>query len=627
MKTIAYQPVPAPVGDASWRGGRAVFLWAVVAAGLIAIGWSVLDVVRHPPGALWWVLVALTIAAAYFPIRMPGFPISVSLAETFTMTAALLFGPGPAALAVACDGLVISLRLTPANRTPIRVLFNLTGPALTMWLAASIMTLSMRSDPVTAWAVDPWMFTGATALFVCAYFLLNTALVAGAVAFGRDVPWLGVWREHFLPLWITYVLGGFVAALIVVAARDPHLGPSAMFALGLVALALAGLREVAQRLENRSKTLSDLRTYAAALRSTADAVFLLNPAGRITFINPAGEELTGWYSREVQGRMFTDIVRLEALDRGATESSQPADPERVILSRSGETRPVEETRATIRDEDGSVIGTIATLRDISARKTIESARRDAFRRERDARRAADEANRAKDEFLAIVSHELRTPAGAIAGWTRLLKTGQLDATQTEKALAALERNVRAQNTVLNDLLDVSRIVRGSLRLDRRRIDLAAILTEAIDTVHPARDAREIVLTTSIESPLVIDADPDRLRQVFWNLLANAVKFTPRGGRIEVEAHRLGDAVSVAVTDTGSGIDPAFLPFVFEAFRQADQSPTRQHGGLGLGLAIVRHLIEAHGGTVQATSAGVGSGSRFTVTLPGSITRRQTDASA
>jgi PAS domain S-box-containing protein len=468
------------------------------------------------------------------------------------------------------------------------------------------------------------MFTGATTLFVCAYFLLNTALVAGAVAFGRDVPWLGVWREHFLPLWITYVLGGFVAALIVVAARDPHLGPSAMFALGLVALALAGLREVAQRLENRSKTLSDLRTYAAALRSTADAVILLNPAGRITFINPAGEELTGWQSRDAQGHVFADVVRLAPLNGTASDSSHPSDLERLLLARSGETRQVEETRATIRDEDGSVIGTIATLRDISARKTIETARREAFRREREARRAADEANRAKDEFLAIVSHELRTPAGAIAGWTRLLKTGQLDSFQTEKALAALERNVRAQNTVLNDLLDVSRIVRGALRLERRRVDLAAILNEAIDTVQPAREAREIVLTVNLESPLVIDADPDRLRQVFWNLLANAVKFTPRGGRIQVEAHRLGDLVSVAVTDTGSGIDPSFLPYVFEPFRQADQSPTRQHGGLGLGLAIVRHLIEAHGGTVQASSEGLGSGSRFTVTLPGTITRRTGD---
>jgi signal transduction histidine kinase len=201
----------------------------------------------------------------------------------------------------------------------------------------------------------------------------------------------------------------------------------------------------------------------------------------------------------------------------------------------------------------------------------------------------------------------------------------LDEAGARRALDALDRSARAQAAVLNDIVDESRIVRGTLRLDIRRVQLADIIRDAVETVEPAAKAKRIALSVDLGEGLpVIDADPDRLRQVLWNLLANAVKFTPEGGRIDVAGRHVNETIQIAVTDTGCGITPEFLPFVFDRFRQEDASSTRPHAGLGLGLAIVRHLVEAHGGTVRAESTGPGRGSRFTVTLPAVIRHRTTD---
>ena len=236
--------------------------------------------------------------------------------------------------------------------------------------------------------------------------------------------------------------------------------------------------------------------------------------------------------------------------------------------------------------------------------------------EQQAHAAAVAANRVKDEFLAAVSHELRTPATSILGWARLLRDGRLDEQGVKKALSALERSAHAQATVLNDLVDISRIVRGALRLELRRTAVMTPLDEAIETLEPAFKAKELHLDVTVQSALpMIDADSDRLRQVFWNLLSNAIKFTPAGGQIDICARQTDNHVVIDVRDNGQGIDPAFLPFVFDKFRQDDGSPNRAHGGLGLGLTIVRYVVESHGGAVEAWSEGAGRGACFTVRLP------------
>ena len=235
---------------------------------------------------------------------------------------------------------------------------------------------------------------------------------------------------------------------------------------------------------------------------------------------------------------------------------------------------------------------------------------------------AREANRLKDEFLATVSHELRTPLNAMTGWIHLLRSGKLDDKTTERALETLQRNAKSQSQLINDILDVSRIITGKLQLEVRAIDLAPIIHAAVEVVRPAAEAKGIRLRYRIAPGVSqVMADPGRLQQVVWNLLSNAIKFTPDGGEVEVEARRRRGYVDIAVSDTGQGIAPGFLPHAFERFRQADSSTTRAHGGLGLGLAIVRHLVELHGGTVHATSEGEGHGAQFTVRIPLASVRR------
>lgn len=254
--------------------------------------------------------------------------------------------------------------------------------------------------------------------------------------------------------------------------------------------------------------------------------------------------------------------------------------------------------------------------EIAERKRVEEERTRLLIREQEARKEAEAANRTKDEFLATVSHELRTPLNAVLGWVRMLRMGKLDEAAVTRALETIERNAKAQAQLIEDLLDVSRIISGKLRLDVRPIDLASVIEAAIDSIRPAIDAKAIRLLTVLDpkaSP--VSGDAGRLQQVVWNLLSNAIKFTPKGGRVQVRLERINSHVEIIVSDTGAGISPEFLPHVFDRFRQADGSLTRSHGGLGLGLAIVRHLVETHGGIVWAESEGVGRGSIFTVQLP------------
>jgi signal transduction histidine kinase len=246
----------------------------------------------------------------------------------------------------------------------------------------------------------------------------------------------------------------------------------------------------------------------------------------------------------------------------------------------------------------------------------EAGLREALARERAARAQAEEATQLKDEFLANLSHELRTPMNIIIGWSHLLRTGPLDESQKQRATEAIERAARSQAQLIEDLLDVSRIVTGKFRLVMQDVDVGRVLQLAIDSLRLVAQAKQLTITLSREAnDARISGDPDRLQQVFWNLLSNAVKFTPVGGHVKVRLTSTVENVSITVTDTGVGIDPNFLPFVFERFRQADSTSTRHHSGMGLGLAIVRHVVELHRGSVRADSAGEGLGSVFTVTLP------------
>jgi signal transduction histidine kinase len=236
--------------------------------------------------------------------------------------------------------------------------------------------------------------------------------------------------------------------------------------------------------------------------------------------------------------------------------------------------------------------------------------------ERAARRDAEIANNAKDEFLATVSHELRTPLHSILGWTTIARRLSPSA-EIDRALATIERSARAQARIIEDVLDTARIISGKLRLEITTAKVADAIGGAVQAVRPSADAKGVRLEVNLNGPIgVISADPDRLQQIVWNLLSNAIKFTPKGGRVEVSATPVNSDIRICVSDTGQGIRPGFLPYLFEPFRQADGSTTRRHGGLGLGLAIVKQLVSAHGGTVVAHSAGEGHGSAFTVELPG-----------
>jgi signal transduction histidine kinase len=262
----------------------------------------------------------------------------------------------------------------------------------------------------------------------------------------------------------------------------------------------------------------------------------------------------------------------------------------------------------------------AALLERSIRYSRERRRREEERlqviRAQQAREAAEAANRAKDDFLAMISHELRSPLNAILGWTRILGSGNLDEETIERALVTIEHSAKSQAQMIDDLLDVSRIINGELRLNLIPVNLSDLVKRALEAIHPAAEAKQIQIDAELDDEVgVVMGDPDRLQQVFANLLSNAVKFTPEGGRIDINLKALDGHAQVAIRDTGKGISADFLPHVFERYRQGQNEYRRKHKGLGLGLAIVRHLVETHGGKVVAQSEGEGLGSTFTVSLP------------
>src|SRR5688572_17462552 len=288
----------------------------------------------------------------------------------------------------------------------------------------------------------------------------------------------------------------------------------------------------------------------------------------------------------------------------STEDARPPDQEREVRGTPPEPPP---DRQVLLDQ----------LRDANEQLVVTSMRAQDLADQADASRVeADTANRLKDEFLAAVSHELRTPLTALLGWARLLGGGQLGPAQTVNAIQTIERNAKAMARIVDDLLDVSRIVGGNIRIDALPVDLIAVIQGALNEIRLPAEAKAVNLTFTCEAvPGPVAGDVLRLQQLVANLLSNAVKFTPSGGHVEVRLSSAGSQAEIQVADTGQGIDPDFLPHLFERFTQADASTTRRHGGIGLGLAIVKALVERHGGTVHAESRGVGKGATFTVRLP------------
>ena len=344
------------------------------------------------------------------------------------------------------------------------------------------------------------------------------------------------------------------------------------------------------------------------------AICMLSPLGEVTSWNAGAERLFGYGADEIIGRGFScfytpaerEARTAEAHLREAQERGR-CEGECVRVRKGGSAFDAHVVLTSVR-RNRELRGFSFVVRDITERKRLED----------DLRRRAEDlgaANRAKEDFLATLSHELRTPLNAMLGWTRLLRMGKLDAAATARALETIERNARLQEQLIADILDVSRIVTGKLRLELAPVELAPIVDAALDAVRPAAEAKGLELTSAVDFAGTVLGDADRLQQVLWNLLANAVKFTPAGGGVTVSVERAGPSAVLTVADTGEGIEADLLPFIFDRFRQGDGSVTRPHGGLGLGLSIVRHIVELHGGKVQAASDGPGRGASFSVHLP------------
>ena len=389
----------------------------------------------------------------------------------------------------------------------------------------------------------------------------------------------------------------------------------------------------------RSASEKDEARLSVTLRSIGDAVITTDPAGHVTLLNPVAQALTGWTEAAAIGQPVEHVFHIVQEDTRKPVENPVSKVFRegrivglanhtVLLSRDGRETPIEDSAAPIRGADGALIGIVLVFRDASERREAERRKQALLDREQEARRAAENLSRSKDEFVATVSHELRTPLNAIFGWVRLLRSGNLNDAQHAHALEVVERNTRAQAQLIEDLLDMSRVVTGHLRLDMRRVELPGVIQSAVDAVRPASEAKEIEIAVDLDASVgPISGDPDRFQQIVWNLLTNSVKFTNKGGRIELTLTSEGSDAVLCVKDTGIGMSAELIPHIFERFHQGASSASRTHGGLGIGLALVRHLVEMHGGTVDAQSDGEGRGSTFVIRMPMLGTRAVADRPA
>jgi signal transduction histidine kinase/CheY-like chemotaxis protein len=485
----------------------------------------------------------LLLAACLTSVWKVNLPIPLASGSTLSVSYAadlmtlLLLGPRHAMIvAVAGAWMQCTFKVRrpyPAYRT----LFSMTAEALTMaatggayaWFGGPLapFELSQMAKPLVA--------------AIATYFVVNTGLVAGAIASSSERTWWRVWRDDFLWSGASFMVAGTAgAASAVVIARGEHW--KALLMLAPVYLTY--------------------RTYQ---------VFV----GRL----------------EDQRRHTAETQRLH---------KETVDALRMA-------RKAEHALAEEKERLASTVGELTRL---------EQMRMQLLEREQAARARAEEASRLKDQFLAMVSHELRTPLTAILGWADMLRTGKLEGESQGRASESIYGNARRQARLIDELLDVARITSGKLRLERTAVDLTHVVRGALEVVQAAADAKGVPITIDADPAIgSIFGDPARLQQIVWNLLSNAVKFTPEGGTVLVALRRTGNTAEIVVADNGAGIPPEFLPWVFEPFLQADASTTRPYGGLGLGLSIVKHLVEAHGGSVSVESGGEGRGARFTVRLP------------
>ena len=370
------------------------------------------------------------------------------------------------------------------------------------------------------------------------------------------------------------------------------------------------------------RTEKALRHLAAIVETTDDAVISKDLNGIITSWNPAAERLYGYTAEEAVGKSVTIMIPPERPDEEPAILARLRRGERIDhyetirVAKDGRRLDVSLTVSPIQDATGKIIGASKIARDITQQKKAQNEIARLLGAERAARQEAEVASRTKDEFLATLSHELRTPLTAMLGWLTILRGHKLDEKTTEHAVETIERNAKAQAQLIEDLVDISRIVGGKLSLEVGPIELYPVIDAAIEVVKPAADAKQISIKLNYDATVgPVAGDTGRLQQIIWNLLSNAVKFTPRGGSVFVDYRRHGGFAEVTVRDTGIGISEDFLPHVFERFRQAESAATRSHRGMGLGLAIVRHLVELHGGTVSVNSPGQNQGSTFSVHLP------------
>ena len=379
---------------------------------------------------------------------------------------------------------------------------------------------------------------------------------------------------------------------------------------------------------------------SSSVESSDDIIVGKTLDGIITSWNPTAERILGYAASEAIGQHIRLII---PRDRWHEEDDVLARIrhgkkvehfETVRRAKDGRLLNISLTVSPIRDGQGRIVGASKVARDITGRIGAEQERDRLLASEKqarsqadEARRQAEEASRLKNEFLAVVSHELRSPLSAITGWASLMHSGKLDREETARAAETILRNAQIQTQLISDLLDVSAIVSGRLRLNIRPSNLGSVVKAALEVVRPAAQAKSIHLEVSIEPAAhAVAGDPDRLQQVCWNLLSNAIKFTHSGGTVQVRVQRTGSSAELVVSDNGKGIPSNLLSVIFERFRQGDGSTTREHGGLGLGLAIVKHLVELHGGEAEARSEGPGKGAEFVVRLPLLIGQRSAELS-